>query len=310
MPDLSLPVVVAVVAVAVVLLPQQALDERVPRGRIVLGRAPSAAQARVEPLGLDDEAEAGQVGEHDAHLFAATLVAAGRAFRPVIAAVPGVRLAVGPANRRLGRDGPTAASAAAAMTFARLLDGVASPPCRLARGAPDRRVGGGGPYAAAAVEESVQDRKSAAVVVGVVRLAGETRRFRTRPQRELQRGVSGSPAAPFPRSQQPRHVHVPPPAAVQRQQQVADVRRFFPRRGHAVDPVHQTAIRADPHVAAGGVRDVFPPGDAPVDPRHRFDDCRPVAAPAVAVYHRSIDRERDLREHDVTAAATVVWNIT
>lgn len=196
------------------------------------------------------------------------------------------------------------------MTFARsraaaaAVDGVALLPSRLARGAQDRRVGGGS-YVAA-VEENVQDRKSTAVVVvGGVRLAGETRRLRTRPQREFQRDVSGGPAAPFPRPQQSRHVHVPPPAAVAvlGQQQVADERLFFPRREHAADRVRQTAVHADPHAAAGGGRSVFP--RVPEDPHHRFDDCYPVGTPA-AVYHRLIDRERDLREHDVTAAVTVV----
>jgi len=169
------------VVVVVVLFPQQALDECVPGGRIVLGRAPSTAKARVEPLGFNDEVKTRDVCENDAHLFPATFVpAAAAALGPVVVCRRQRRLglAVGPANVT-GRGRPTTF-----FTTAATIAAVSFFPFSFA-GAPDGRGRRTRATVQRSVHEGVQDGMSA--VVGV-RFASETDRFGRRrriPQRQL-----------------------------------------------------------------------------------------------------------------------------
>jgi len=216
--------------VVVVLFPQKALDERVPGGRIVLGRAPSPTKARVEPLGLDDEIETRNVGENDAHLFPATFVPSAAVLRPVVVSRRRVDLAVGPADPT-GRRRPTAfftssATAAAPATLSFF-------PSRRFAGTPDVRRTRRTTVRRRSVQESVQNGMSA-----VGRFVAETYRSGRRrriPQQQFQgRGGHAAATVTFSRPQQARHVHVhPPSAAARRPREVGDQRRVFPQYGGA-----------------------------------------------------------------------------
>lgn len=262
--------------VVVVLFPQKALNERVPGGWIVLGRAPSPAKARVEPLGLDDEIETRNVGKNDAHLFPATFVPSAAVLRPVVVSRRRVDLAVGPTDPT-GRRRPTAfftssATAAAALSFF---------PSRRFAGTPDVRRTRRATVRRRSVQESVQNGMSA-----VGRFVAETYRSGRR-RRILQQqfqGRDGRTAATmtFSRSQQARHVHVHPPStAAGRPREVGDQRRVFPQYGAAGLLQQNAPVHADPYVRR--VR---------VDSHHRFDHRR---AGATTAHRRIINRERDGR---------------
>jgi len=206
-----------------VLFPQQALDERVPGGRIVLCRAPSSAKARIEPLGLDDKIETRNVGENDTHLFPATFVPAA-VLGPVVVARSHRRvdLAVGPTDTAR-RDRPTTFFTTAATTAA-----VSFFPIRFA-GASDGHGRRTRIAIHSSIHESVQDRMSAVIgdrfVSKMDRSGGRCRI----PQRQFQgRGCKGiTTVVTFPRPQQASDVHVHPPSTAATRE-VGDKRRCFP----------------------------------------------------------------------------------